>query len=348
MPEIIDAIPMPAMVIAANDELKATNAPFRALFPDARIGRSYLTILRQPKFVALIDDLRENRASDDSEIVISDQHHGAFNVTGARLDESRLLICLQDTNETASAVQMRSNFIADLGHELRTPLTAISGILETCEGDIEALSRFLPLMSGEVDRMTRLVSDLLALSRVEHNAHRLPDEEVVLQAAIEAASAPLSALAAQSEMRIEFDLPDNPLRFQGDGDEIVRAIGNLIANALRYGKRGGVVKVRARVSDTGQSDGVPDLLLVVQDDGPGVEPHHIPRLAERFYRVDDHRSRDTGGSGLGLAIVKHIANRHRGRMAIESAPGAGLKVTLRLPLRRALSDFSTHRTDLGV
>ena len=283
--------------------------------------------------VSLVENLRANRTTRDASILISDQQHGGFKVTGARLDENRVLICLQHLIETAGAAETRRNFVADLSHELRTPLTAISGILETCEGDAEAMEHFLPVMSREVDRMTRLVSDLLALSRVENNARRLPDEEVVLQTAVAAACAPLGALALLSDMRIETDLPSDPLRFQGDSDEIVRAISNLVANGLKYGNRGGAVKVRAYVSEAGQSDGVPDIVLEVQDDGPGVELHHIPRLTERFYRVDAHRSRDSGGSGLGLAIVKHIANRHRGRLAIEGAPGAGLRVSLRLPLR---------------
>ncbi len=331
--DVIEAIPIPAFVISANDTLSSANTAFRALFPHLQIGRSYLTVFRQPNLVTLIEKLRSNEQTDAVEITVKRQTDDSFRVTGAVLAESDVLLCLQDMNETAAAIQLRQNFVADLGHELRTPLTAISGILETCEDDQEALAHFLPTMSREVERMKRLVADLLTLSRVESNLKRTPNQNVVLQALVGAASTPLAVLAKEKGIRIELAMPDDPIHFQGDADEITRAVLNLVENGLRYGNEGGVVKVTGRIDRSPKSP--PNVLIEVRDDGPGVEIHHIPRLTERFYRVDNHRSRDSGGSGLGLAIVKHIVNHHRGRMTFDSEPDKGSRVTLVLPLEQS-------------
>ncbi len=330
--EFLEALPVPSIVIGPDDTLVGANAASATLFAQLGIGRSYLTVFRQANLIDLIETIRATGARGSTVLAFRGGDKGTFNVTGSVLGEGEILLCLQDMNETAAAVEMRQNFAADLGHELRTPLTAISGILETCEGDDGALAQFLPVMTSEVERMKRLVDDLLTLSRVEVNERRTPDQTVVLQSLIAAACAPLEILAGQRGVRIETVVPEAPIQFQGDADEIVRAIRNLVENAVRYSDASGVVRVAgcvvAPVSDTGSAY----ISIVIMDKGPGVEAHHIPRLTERFYRVDDHRSRDVGGSGLGLAIVKHIVGHHRGKMTIESRVGEGSTVTLLLPL----------------
>ncbi len=330
----LQAIPVPALVISSQDTLSAANSAFANLFPQMRIGRSYLTVLRQAGLVELIEAQRNGIQSGSVEFTVQGQVKASFLAAAATLDDDHVLLCLQDVNETAVAVEMRQNFVADLSHELKSPLTAISGILETCHGDKDALAHFLPMILDEVDRMTRLVADLLTLSRVEANERRTPGQKVVLQALVEAACAPLRNLARQSDTRIETDLPDVPIQFQGDPDEIVRAIRNLVENAVQYSGFGGLVTVSGAVNHQDEAGGAPHVSIQISDDGPGVEDHHIPRLTERFYRIDDHRSRDSGGSGLGLAIVKHIVNHHRGRMTFEARVGEGSQVTVTLPLEQ--------------
>lgn len=324
---LIKAIPLPAFVVAADDRLAAANPPLQALIPNLQIGRNYLNAMRQPGLIDLIDAVRRGAAPDSTDLRLRSATDNTYKATGALLDEGDVLICLQDIDETASAVQMRRDFVADLSHELRTPLTAISGILETCAGDPQAISHFLPIMFQEVDRMSRLVTDLLALSRVETNERRAPGQDVHVQAVVQDACAPLAALARKSGVRIDTDLPDQPIHVRGDADELVRAVANLVENAVRYGGSGGVVNVAARFDPSAGGT----VALVVTDKGPGVEAHHIPRLTERFYRVDSHRSRETGGSGLGLAIVKHVASHHRGKLEIRSCPGQGMTVSIVLP-----------------
>ena len=266
-------------------------------------------------------------------MALKGESEGVFNATGSHLGDGNVLICLQDMNETVVAIQMRQNFVADLSHELKTPLTAISGILETCDGDPGAMAHFLPTMSGEVDRMKRLVEDLLTLSRVEANERRSPKQTMVLQDVVAKACAPLAVLADKMGVSIEASLPDDEIHFQGDQSEVVRAIMNLVENALRYGNSGGYVQIAGEINN--QANSASNVTIEVSDDGPGVESHHIPRLTERFYRIDAHRSRDAGGSGLGLAIVKHILNHHRGHMSFESQLNQGSKVTLTFPVEQS-------------
>lgn len=330
--DILNAIPVPAFLIGPDDSLAAMNEACRKIFPSAQIGRNYLTVLRHPSLVDLVESVKAGNQVPGVDLDIMGQSQSIFRATGAKFD-SRVLICLQDIDETSTAIQLRQNFIADLGHELKTPLTAISGILETGGGDASALAHFLPALSGEVDRMKRLVADLLTLSRVEANEMRTPTQSVLLQSVVEEACAPLALLSQNVGIRIETELPEKPIHFQGDPNEIARAIKNLIENGLCYGDRGGVVNVKG--SDlSAQTNSV---LIEVSNDGPGVDDHHIPRLAERFYRIDAHRSRNSGGSGLGLAIVKHVVNHHRGRMTIESHASQGFRVLLTLPAKQDIA-----------
>jgi two-component system, OmpR family, phosphate regulon sensor histidine kinase PhoR len=260
---------------------------------------------------------------------------GIYSATGANLANGDVLICIQDINETAVAIEMRQSFVADLSHELKTPLTAILGILETCDGDPYAMAHFFSIMSGEVDRMKRLVDNLLTLSRVEANERRSPNETIVLQDVVARACAPLEVLAEKMGVRIKKVMPEVPLQFEGDQSEVIRAIMNLVENALLYGKSGGNVQIAGGPNN--QTSDTADVTIEVSDEGSGVESHHIPRLTERFYRADAHRSRDTGGSGLGLAIVKHILNHHRGQTKFESQLNQGSKVTLTFPVVQSRS-----------
>ena len=330
--DMINAIPLPAFLVAGEDTLADANDAFRLLYPQAQIGRSYLTVLRQPALVNLIEDAKRGAGDDGIEVTVQGIAKRTFRATIGMLGD-QVLVCLQDMDETEAQIQMRRNFVADLSHELKTPLTTMSGILETSANDAAALEQFLPALSSEVDHMKRLVTDLLTLSRVEANERRSPSQMIVLQSAVDAACAQLANLPSERLPRIRTEVPDAPIQFQGDFDEIVRALKNLIENGLRYGDPRGEITVTGSMSEQGAKKSAPSVMIEICNDGPTVESHHIPRLAERFYRIDRHRSRDTGGSGLGLAIVKHVVGHHRGRLSIKSQDQK-FCVTLLLPVRQ--------------
>jgi len=227
---------------------------------------------------------------------------------------------------------MRADFVANVSHELRTPLTSVVGFIETlrgpARGDIDAQDRFLDLMEGQSNRMTRIVNDLLSLSRIEMNEHTAPSDDVPLRQIIATVADLLAPQANDRDVVIELDLDALEGTVIGHPDELTQLFQNLIENAIKYGGRGSTVRVSAKVVENIAS-------ISVIDEGEGIPREHIPRLTERFYRVDTARSREMGGTGLGLAIVKHIANRHRGELTIQSEPGVGSTFTVTLGLSPA-------------
>ena len=239
---------------------------------------------------------------------------------------------------------MRSDFVANASHELRTPLASLSGFIETLQGparsDAPARDRFLAIMKEQATRMARLIDDLLSLSRIEQKAHIHPDNSVDLGALVRQVADGLSPLAHEREVEVKIADQASSLLVPGDRDELIRVFENLIENALKYGAPGRRVDITlARDPANG---GAKEAVVSVRDYGPGIAPEHLPRLTERFYRVDISESRAQGGTGLGLALVKHILNRHRGRLVIESTPGAGATFAVRLPLLKtpALTNIS--------
>jgi len=227
---------------------------------------------------------------------------------------------------------MRADFVANVSHELSTPLTSVVGFIETlrgpARGDIDAQDRFLELMEGQSNRMTRIVNDLLSLSRIEMNEHTAPSDDVPLRQIIATVADLLAPQANDRDVVIELDLDALEGTVIGHPDELTQLFQNLIENAIKYGGRGSTVRVSAKVVENIAS-------ISVIDEGEGIPREHIPRLTERFYRVDTARSREMGGTGLGLAIVKHIANRHRGELTIQSEPGVGSTFTVTLGLSPA-------------
>ena len=229
---------------------------------------------------------------------------------------------------------MRADFVANASHELRTPLATLSGFIDTLQGpardDAAARERFLAIMEAQATRMARLIDDLLSLSRIELNAHVRPVTPVDLAALVRQVVDALQTLARDRGVEIAVTAPPKPLIVPGDRDELVRLFENLIENALKYGGSG--KRVAVALSRGAAADGAAEAIVAVRDYGPGIAAEHLPRLTERFYRVDVAGSRAQGGTGLGLALVKHILNRHRGRLAIESKAGEGATFTVRLPL----------------
>jgi two-component system, OmpR family, phosphate regulon sensor histidine kinase PhoR len=245
-----------------------------------------------------------------------------------------MLMTFHDQTPLRRVEEMRADFVANASHELRTPLAALSGFIDTLQGpakeDVKARERFLGIMHIQATRMARLIDDLLSLSRVELSAHVRPDTLVDVVPIIRQVADGLEPLARERQVVIEIDLPDDAVWIAGDREELLRVFENLIENALKYGASGGRVIVSLTVSVTG-GEGVPEVRVMVRDFGPGIAPEHLPRLTERFYRVDVGDSRAQGGTGLGLSLVKHIVNRHRGRLLIESVPKNGASFSACFP-----------------
>src|SRR6201988_2585197 len=244
-----------------------------------------------------------------------------------------MLMTFHDLTPLRRVEEMRADFVANASHELRTPLAALSGFIDTLQGpakeDPRARERFLSIMHAQATRMARLIDDLLSLSRVELSAHVRPDTLVDLEPIIRQVSDGLESLGRERGVEIELDLPEPPVTIAGDREELLRLFENLIENALKYGASGGRIIVSLTTASSG--DGTPEYRIMVRDFGPGIAPEHLPRLTERFYRVDVGDSRAQGGTGLGLSLVKHIVARHRGRLLIESVPRNGATFTACFP-----------------
>ena len=244
-----------------------------------------------------------------------------------------MLMTFHDQTPLRRVEEMRADFVANASHELRTPLAALSGFIDTLQGpakdDTKARERFLGIMHTQATRMARLIDDLLSLSRVELSAHVRPDTLVDIVPIIRQVIDGLEPLARERQVAIKINLPELPVSIAGDREELLRLFENLVENALKYGASGGKVMVSLKEAISGE--GVPEVRVMVRDFGPGIAPEHLPRLTERFYRVDVGDSRAQGGTGLGLSLVKHIVNRHRGRLLIESVPKNGATFTAAFP-----------------
>jgi two-component system phosphate regulon sensor histidine kinase PhoR len=244
-----------------------------------------------------------------------------------------MLMTFHDQTPLRRVEEMRADFVANASHELRTPLAALSGFIDTLQGpardDAKARERFLGIMHIQATRMARLIDDLLSLSRVELSAHVRPDTLVDIVPIIRQVVDGLEPLARERQVAINIDLPDTPAWIAGDREELLRLFENLVENALKYGASGGKVIVSLIAATS--SEGQPEIRVLVRDFGPGIAPEHLPRLTERFYRVDVGDSRAQGGTGLGLSLVKHIVNRHRGRLVIESVLKNGATFTACFP-----------------
>jgi two-component system phosphate regulon sensor histidine kinase PhoR len=270
---------------------------------------------------------------------------------GAAGSRTNVMIALYDLTGVKQSERMRADFVANVSHELRTPLTSLIGFIETlrgpARGDGEAQERFLKIMEEQAHRMSRLVDDLLSLSRIELQEHTAPSNQSDIAQILRSVAATLELEAARRGMRIEIATEALP-SVVGERDELTQVFQNLLDNAVKYGEDNTVIRVSARRLAKGGAGerrlGRPGLKVSVFNEGEGIEREHIPRLTERFYRVDSRRSRRLGGTGLGLAIVKHIINRHRGVLEIESRPNEGATFTVYLPsAAEKPSALATHK-----
>jgi len=337
----LQALPLAAMVVDQTERIVMVNPVAKALFGSVLTGRPLVTVLRQPPVAEAIAAARSSGTGQTARILHQDGPRDTvlmLNVAEVPLPPEYgrgFLLCFDDLTEREAAAQMRRDFVANVSHELRTPLTALLGFIETLQGparnDPNAQARFLGIMASEAGRMNRLVQDLLSLSQVEAQERIRPAGDVDLCGLIASTLRGLAPLAEGARVSLGHDGLDQPCVVPGDPDQIRQVLTNLVENAIKYGGADGRVTVTLSRSAREATLRGPAISIAVQDTGPGIEEIHLPRLTERFYRIDNHRSRAMGGTGLGLAIVKHIVNRHRGRLRIESVAGQGSTFSVILP-----------------
>lgn len=368
---IVEALEDPVMVITAGapgetagHRLAFANAAARALFRIQSRGGRLITAIRNPRVIELVDEALVGRIAG----------HGVFEAGGAldrvwtasaqpltdRTDATPLaLLVLRDQTDLRRAERMRADFLANASHELRTPLASLTGFIETLRGpardDAIARDKFLGIMQTQAERMARLIDDLMSLSRIELNEHIAPQGRVDLALAVTDVADALTPVTRDKGVRIDCSAPAaGAATIEGDRDQIIQVIQNLIDNAVKYSARDDVIRVEVSAPLPGGPPPVRDpeaaglallapdhrpgelyALLRVSDSGPGMPRDALPRLTERFYRVEGQKSGDRSGTGLGLAIVKHIVNRHRGGISVESAEGRGATFSVWLPLAAA-------------
>ena len=328
--DVIQALPDPALMIDGQGRVLYANALARDVLETDAVGLHLSASIRNPAVLEAVAAAAagEGPISVDYELRVPMPRNFRAHVAPLGQRKGALLV-LRDLTREQQIERMRADFVANASHELRTPLTALSGFLETILGaarnDEKAQVKFLGLMRSQADRMRRLIDDLLSLSRIEMDEHVRPSGEVDLNQVAAHVCDVLSGTARNFDCELTLT-SDGPLLVAGSRDELVQVVQNLAENALKYASSG------KRVDIITSHDG-PWADIRVRDHGPGIAAEHIPRLTERFYRVNVQESRSRGGTGLGLAIVKHIVNRHRGRLSISSEPGKGSEFSVRLPLK---------------
>ena len=324
--DAIDAIFEPVLLVTSN-RVVAANPAAQALLGAHILGEDVRVAIRHPAAAERLlntDDATRDAPIDLVGLGSRDQH---WEMRARALPDGQRIVHLSDRTGSHAADRIRVDFVANASHELRTPLASILGFIETLEDaadDPETSARFLAVMGNEARRMQRLIDDLISLSRIEAEKFRAPDDLVDLAALTLVVRDELAALAPERAADISIAVTDGtPVR--GDKVQLSQVLHNIVGNAMKYGRPGTPVIISLDRS------GEAMLRLSVADQSEGIAGEHLPRLTERFYRVDSSRSRAAGGTGLGLAIVKHIVERHRGRLDIASTVGTGTTVTILLP-----------------
>ncbi|MGC2857672.1 ATP-binding protein [Novispirillum sp. DQ9] len=342
---LLDCLPGPLFLIDAQRQVVRCNPAAEALLGRPAECRPLPAVVRDPAILAAVDAALDNGKRGELRVVFTGPVERNFEVlveplANASADGARLLLQLHDITELVRTEQMRADFVANASHELRTPLTSVLGFIETLRGpardDQEAHDRFLAIMFQQATRMKRLIEDLLSLSRIELREHTPPTGRTDLRRILTGVADGLQIQAEDKGVGLVVTVPGDTPPVVGDADELTQVFQNLMSNAIKYGRAGTDVTVTVERVARGPA-AMPhvtraDALVVhVRDAGDGIAKEHLPRLTERFYRVDTARSRELGGTGLGLAIVKHIVNRHRGALTIDSTVGKGSTFSVYLP-----------------
>ncbi|GLQ33919.1 hypothetical protein GCM10007939_02020 [Amylibacter marinus] len=334
---ILNGLFLPVFVVNQKKNISFMNKAARARYVDAQTGQEFKEVISSKKCRKALKKVLEGAPNETVTITLQEVVPTSFRVSLSRLDDERggapsCVLSFEDISHIQEAEQMRHDFVANVSHELRSPLTAISGFIETlqtaAQGDAVATKRFLDLMDLEAGRMARLIADLLSLSKLQSSERVAPTQAIDVQKVLAQVTSSLSGLAEQNKVNIEHNLCNNIPLVLGDGDELTQVFQNLIENAVKYSHQGTSVAIDFCPENAPHSH----VCICIRDHGDGIEPAHIPRLTERFYRIDKGRSRSQGGTGLGLAIVKHILIRHRGWMKITSEVGEGSVFSVYLPI----------------
>lgn len=344
--DIIDSIADPILLLNETRRVIGANRAARILLGEGIEDRDLAISLRHPETLDAVNEVLSGAVEKaTATVTFPVPIQRVFEATVAGVTEKggkqgvpsiRAVIALHDITEVRGAEQMRADFVANVSHELRSPLTALIGFIETLSGvaedDRTARKKFLSIMETESQRMARLIDDLLSLSKVESKEHVNPTSPVDLGLVLHQVADTLSNRASAKGTLIDLDVPPSLAEVPGDRDQIIEVFHNLMDNAVKYSRDGAVITVSATETNRIPELGAPGIKVSVKDEGDGIPAEIIPRLTERFFRVDKGRSREMGGTGLGLAIVKHIVNRHRGRLLIESVSGKGSTFSVYLPL----------------
>jgi two-component system phosphate regulon sensor histidine kinase PhoR len=375
---ILEELAEPTLVVEGGDDYATTghrlifaNAAARELFriyrPDARL----VTVIRHPGIIELVDEALFGGVSGQAPFESTGNRERVWTAFARPLGHTAwntplALLVLRDQTDVRRAERMRADFLANASHELRTPLASLSGFIETLRGpareDVGAREKFLGIMQVQAERMARLIDDLMSLSRIELNEHIAPQGRVDLSCAVTDVTDALAPIVKAKGVSFNWAAPArDAVTVEGDRDQIVQVLQNLVDNAVKYTPRGGVIGIeltspvsgdpppprapeaaRMTLLDPDHRTGETYALVRVTDQGPGMPRDALPRLTERFYRVEGQKSGDKSGTGLGLAIVKHIVNRHRGGLATESLQGQGSTFSVWLPLAAPVVSHQTN------
>lgn len=341
MSAFTEALGEACLVLDRRGAVAYRNQAAARQYPNVQKGKVLTLVMRNPELVAAVDAALRTGTPHSFELHETLPSETWDRVTVAPIrspgsdwleeDDRHLLVTFQSLTELKRVDAMRADFIANASHELRTPLASLMGFIDTLLGpaakDAAAREKFLGIMRGQADRMSRLIDDMLSLSRIEMHQHVRPTGSVDLAGLLREVREGLQIQAKAAELEVILALPGQPVTVTGDRGQLYEVFENLIDNAIKYGASGKSVEVSlVRIDRPGLNH-----MVSIVDHGPGVEPEHVPRMTERFYRIDAETSRKKKGTGLGLAIVKHIIQRHRGQMSIKSTPGEGLRVDVLLP-----------------
>lgn len=344
---IFDTLPDMIIMVDSHFRIVRANSAAHITFGRSLNGKKLEETISSPLLFSFIKWVMHDKKGKDIELFLPELMGRHYVVRIEKFPVHSpggiaVIVVMHDITEAKRSEQMFMDFVANASHEIRTPLTGIVGFIETlrttAKDDPEAQQKFLSLMAQQADRMAKLVSDLLSLSKIEMNANTQPTEHVDIQEVLDSSRRQVEWSAKDRHVEIKFSLPKDLPLVIGDSNELIQVFSNLIGNAIKYGHADSVINVRVSLTDTVPKTAISDrnmisaIAIAVQDRGEGIPPEHIPRLTERFYRVDTGRSRKIGGTGLGLAIVKHIIKRHHGALNIESKLGEGSTFTVYLPI----------------
>lgn len=328
---VADALPDPCVILDERSSIVHRNSSAAQQFPDLREGTRIAIAMRSPAVLSAIEAVRQTSEPQTVELHRTVPNETWHRVVVAELAGTggTLVVTLQSLTDQRRLDAMRTDFIANVSHELRTPLTSLIGFIDTMLGpaarDAAAKEKFLGIMRNQAGRMSKLIDDLLSLSRIEMRQHLRPTGRLDLSLLLREVREGLQTQAAEAQVEVNLQLPEGAAMTTGERDELYEVFENLMENAVKYGADGGRIDITLA---PGSRSG---WLVTVADYGVGVDPVHVPRLTERFYRVDAESSRQKKGTGLGLAIVKHIVARHHGTLSIKSQPGQGTRVDVSLP-----------------